>query len=100
MGGGNPSVTLRVGLEAMLLRAGFLEFVFFWGACVGAGAAVVEEFGEPGGRAPVFATGLDDDDQRLGNGVQAGFGDLLGELLAVLEAVQDRLMVNADLRGG
>ena len=76
------------------------ELVFFGGGFVDAGTAVVEEFCEPGGGAPVGAAGLDDGEERLGDGIEAGFGDLLGELLVALEGVEDGDVMDAELGGG
>ena len=77
-----------------------MEGAFFGGGFWGADAAVVEEFGEPGGGAPAGAAGLDDGEERLGDGVEAGFGDLLGELLVALHGVEQCLMMDAELGGG
>src|SRR5438874_12120937 len=80
------------------LAADAVELVLFGGGFVATGAAVVEEFGEPGGGAPVGAAGLDDGQERLRNGIEAGFGDLLSELFVALHGVEQRLMMHAELR--
>ena len=73
---------------------------FFGGRFLGLGLAVLEEAGEPGGGAPTGAAGADDGDEGLGEGVEAGFGDLLGELLVALEEIENGDVVDAELRGG
>src|SRR5690348_1952556 len=81
------------------LAARALELAFLGRDFVGARAAVVEEFGEPGGGTPIRAAGLNDGKKRLRDGIEPGFGDLLGELFVALHGVEDRSMMHAELSG-
>jgi hypothetical protein len=63
-------------------------------------AAFFEEFGEPSGGAPTVTAGLDDGHERLGHGVEAGFGDLLRKLLVTFHGGDQGGVVQAELGGG
>ena len=76
------------------------ELVFFGSGFVGACAAVVEEFGEPGCSAPACAGGLDDGEQRSRDGIEAGFGNLLREFFVALHGVEEGDVVDAELGSG
>src|SRR5262245_12220555 len=69
---GQPQMSLAPAafFDGSLLRGGFQRPY----------AALFEKAGQPGGGTPVGAAGFDDGEQRLRDGMQSRFGDLLGEL--------------------